>query len=258
MRRWEAPPVPFPREIVPLEHIAELEGVNAGTLSSFFAPMLGHFVEETVRTSGTVWLHRAGERIDGILLRRDAEKTGSIFARTLEAAGDLCQHRGDLAVFSEYLLRGDPVPYPVYASDLATWSGAHRFRHPVRRIGESDIAGVVRLMREVYGSVDETWLRSAPHPREHGFVAELSGEIAGAAWVTIVGATGRLHSLSVAPRFRRLGIASDLWHARMLFARQAGAERVLTEIAETNVASRAIASAGGMQRIGQLFEYPRP
>ncbi|MGB6501400.1 MAG: GNAT family N-acetyltransferase [Thermoplasmata archaeon] len=250
---------PAGSDIAPLEHLPEIAGADGAKLSAFFAPLLGHFVAETVRTGGTVWLYRPAGRVDGILLRRDAERIGSIFAASPGAAEALFRARGDLAVFSEYRVNdGEPEIFPVYAADLSSPPVLHRFAHTIRAAQPADVPRLIRLMREVYGGIDERWLRALPHPDEHGFVAEIEGRIVGVAWVTVVGSTGRLHSLSVAPRFRRLGVGTDLWHARAMFARSVGAHRLLTEIAESNSASRAIASAGGMRRIGQLFEYARP
>jgi GNAT superfamily N-acetyltransferase len=244
-----------PRSICRLERTEELAGADLADLTVLFAPLLLHFVEETVGTGGAVMVSRESSGIDGIFLRQDAQKVGSIFARTREAAEALFRTRGDLSVFSEFLLAPDAQPYPVYAAELDGWDPTHRFAHAVRSARPEDVPSLVRLMGEVYDRVDELWLRAHPRPGEHAFVAEIGGRICGAAWVTVVNGVGRLHSLSVAPRYRRLGVGTDLWYARMLFARQAGATRVLTEIAESNVASRAIAAAGGMRRIGQVFEH---
>ncbi|MGP8077806.1 MAG: N-acetyltransferase family protein [Thermoplasmata archaeon] len=244
-----------PETVVPLEGAEPLAGLDPREMSSFFAPFLLHFIAENVRTGGTVMLARGPSRVDGILLRRDPERVGSIFARRRDAAVALYRSRGRLSVFSEFRLEDNAEPYPVYSAEMAGWEIPHRFAHPVRAARAADVPPVLELMREVYGRVDESWFRAPAVPEERCFLAEVAGRIAGAAWVTVVQRHGRLHSLSVAPRYRRLGIGADLWHARMMYARAAGALRVVTEIAETNVASRAIATAGGMQRIGQVFEH---
>lgn len=224
-------------------------------LSAYFGAFVSYFVEETVRTGGSVTTATSGTGIDGILLARPAEKFGSIFARTREAADALYRARGPLWVFCEYLLEPTALPYPVYSIDLSGPEAEHRFAHPVRIATPSDLPSVLGVMHEVYGPIDERWFRAAPDPRERCLVAEIDGRVCGAAWVTVVGSQARLHTLSVVPRYRRLGVGSDLWHARILHARRTGAQRAITEIAETNLSSRAIATAGGMQRIGQVFEH---
>ncbi|MFY9716510.1 MAG: GNAT family N-acetyltransferase [Thermoplasmata archaeon] len=226
-------------------------------LSSFFSTFLPFFVRETLRTGGTVSLAAGSAGVEGIFLRREVEQIGTIFARDRPTAEALYSARGGLAVYSEFLLEPEALPYPIYSIDLASVERAHRFAHPVRSLRSSDGPSVLQLMQEVYGIVDERWFRAPPSSAEHGFVAEVGDRIVGAAWLTVVGGEGRLHSLSVAPRYRHLGVGSDLWHARALFARQEGVRRVVTEIAETNAASRAISTAGGMQRIGQIFENRR-
>jgi GNAT superfamily N-acetyltransferase len=230
---------------------------SAEGLSSFFSVFLPFFVEETLRTEGTIVFATGPTGVDGIFLRRDAEMIGTIFARDRPAAEALYGTRKDLSVYSEFLLGSEALPFPVFSIELASWDRPHPFAHRVRSMRGSDGPPVLHLMQEVYGMVDERWFRAPPSPEEHGLVAEIAGRIVGAAWLTLVGGEGRLHSLSVAPRYRGLGVGADLWHARMLLARREGIRRVVTEIAETNGASRAISAAGGMRRIGQIFENRR-
>ena len=65
-----------------------------------------------------------------------------------------------------------------------------------------------------------------------------------------------MHSLAVRPMYRHLGLGTDLLFARLLWARAAGARSVLSEIADQNLPSRAVAEAGGMRRVGEIFFYP--
>lgn len=224
-------------------------------LSSLFAPFLRLFLEENERTGGTVTLARGPMGIDGFFLRRASEKVGSIFARSRAVAERLYADRGGLSVYSEFRLDADASPFPVYSADLATWRPPpHRFAHTVRTARSADVPQILRVMREVYGAVDEAWVRAFPLPGETAFIAEVDGRPCGVAWLAAANGFGRLHSLSVVPRYRHLGVGTDLWHARMLYARGLGVGQVLTEIAETNTASRAISTAGGLRRIGQVFD----
>ncbi|HLY77127.1 MAG TPA: GNAT family N-acetyltransferase, partial [Thermoplasmata archaeon] len=113
---------------------------------------------------------------------------------------------------------------------------------------------IVRMLREMYGPVDTSWLEAFPGEAEQRcFVASVAGEIAGVGWVSVASGRGRLHSLSVRPRYRRMRIGTDLWHARRLWAEHVGAQQLISEISEQNVASLAIATAGGMHPMGQLL-----
>ena len=223
-------------------------------LSGYFAAFLPHFAAETVSSGGTVLAVPGPNGIDGLFLRRETERIGSIFARTPDAALRLYRTRGPMAVYSEHRLDPGAETYPVLATDLVDRAPPHRFRHTVREAGAGDAADVGRVLADVYGGADTAWLAASWSAPEHCLFAELDGRPVGVAWVTVVGALARFHSLSVVPRYRGLGIGTDLWHARALRARTAGAARAITEIAESNGASTAISTAGGMRRIGQVFE----
>ncbi|HTP53353.1 MAG TPA: GNAT family N-acetyltransferase [Thermoplasmata archaeon] len=246
-----------PLAIAPLATADELPSALLPKLTSFFSAFLPLFVEETIRTGGTVSVATGPDGTEGLFLRRESERIGTIFARTRSSAEALYDTRGGCAVYCEYRLDPDALAYPVYSVDLPAWRPERGFRHRVRFARTSDLPAVLHLLREVYGSLDDAWFRAPASPAEHCFIAEVGGNLAGAAWITLVGGEGRLHTLSVAPRYRNLGVGHDLWGARVLFAQREGVRRVLTEIAETNAASRAISAAGGMRRIGQLFEHRR-
>ena len=223
-------------------------------LSGYFAPFLPHFAAETVAAGGSVLAALGPDGIDGLFLRRESERIGSIFARTPDAAARLYRTRGPMAVYSEHRLDPEPETYSVLAADLPGSGPSHRFLHAVREAGPAEAAVVERLLTDVYGRADSAWLAASWSPPEHCLLAEIGGRPVGVAWVTVVGPLARFHSLSVLPRYRRIGIGTDLWHARALRARAAGASRAITEIAESNAASVAISTAGGMRRIGQVFE----
>jgi len=245
----------LPVQLRPLATLEELGDLDPAALTSWFAALLPHFVGESLAARASVVVARRGRRVDGILLTHDAERVASIFARDAGTAERFLRERTAHSVFAEFQLRPDALPYAVYAIGIPRADRGHRFAHPVRTLRPSDIPQVVRLMHEVYGLVDEAWLRSQPHRGEHGFVVELAGEVRGAAWLSLVGDLGRLHSVSVAPRYRRLGLGTALWQARARFAEESGAARLVTEIAEENVASRRIAEREGMTRVGTIWEH---
>jgi GNAT superfamily N-acetyltransferase len=243
---------PVPR-VVAINTLAEAGQLKFGDLSAYFNPFLDHFVREALRGKGEVWVAQEGSTVGGLLIYNVEEKVGSIFARHEAQADTLFALHDPAAIFSEFPLGAKPETYHVYAAELPSTRGPHRFAHKVRMAREEDQPSIVRMMREMYGGIDTSWLQTIPRGSERCFVVPVAGEIAGAGWVSVVNGHGRLHSLSVRPRYRRAGIGTDLWHARMMWAARAGARQVLSEISEHNVDSSAIATAGGMHRVGRLF-----
>lgn len=236
----------------------EIPGSGFGDLSEFFNPFLNRFAREALRGGGEVWLSKESLTVKGLFLYNTVERVGSIFTRdgTLAAAFFGVKDRASL--FSEFPLGTKPEIYHIYAAEPSGDPNPHRFAHPVRLARATDRPAIVRMLNQMYGQIDTSWLRASSPEGDQCFVVEVGGEIVGAAWVSVVGPHGRLHSLSVKPHYRRIGIGTDLWHARMQWARRAGARQVITEIWEHNAPSLAIATAGGMRRIGRIFLSHRP
>lgn len=235
-----------------VRRLDDFTGRDFGDLSDFFNPFLTHFVREALRGGGQVWGSCPGPVVDGLLVYNVVERVGSIFTRDRSIAETLFGVPDHLALFSDFRLGNRTETYWILAADLPLPGPPHRFTHPVRIAREGDGPSIVRLMKEMYGRIDTSWLQFPASPGEECLLVEVAGEIAGAAWVSVVDRHARLHSLSVRPRYRRMRVGTDLWHARLLRAERAGARHVITEIAEANAASLAIATAGGMHRVGQV------
>ncbi|MGC2289743.1 MAG: GNAT family N-acetyltransferase [Thermoplasmata archaeon] len=238
--------------VVQLAGAHDARSLVFGDLSEFFNPFLHHFVQEALGGGGEAWVAQQGSVVRGVLVYNVVEKVGSIFTRDRAVAESLFALKDHLALFSDFSLGPRTELYHIFGSDVEKATHPHRFAHPVRMARKSDRPTVVRMLQEMYGRIDTSWLQAFPQ-EEKCLVVEIGHEIAGVGWVSVVNGHGRLHSLSVRPRYRRLGIGTDLWHARMLWACQAGARQVLSEISEHNVASLAIATQGGMQRMGQMI-----
>jgi GNAT superfamily N-acetyltransferase len=244
--------------IDPVLSTEEVQQTDLGGLSHFFDRFLPQFAEGTLGVGGEVRVARGPRGVDGVSLFHDVERVLTIFARDAATAAALLAGRDRVDVFSEFALAAPTETYQVLTADLPPEPSPHRFRHPVRQLRSADRPGVVALMAEVYGRVDERWFRPIPPPPEKGFVVEVDGEVVGAAWASVAGGAARFHSLSVRPRFRRLGIGTDLWHARALWARDRGARHLITEISEHNQPSLAISSRAGMRRVGEMYRFHRP
>jgi len=252
------PPIELPPSVHSLSRDDHLAPQELGHLSEYFDPFLPHFIADTLRCEGEVLVSTVGGRVDGLFLFNPVERIGSVFTRDLALAEAFSRSRRGIGVFSEFPLVPTAEVYDVLVTDGWASVGPHGYRHPVRAAREDDRPALLRLLQEVNGAVDERWLSPVEREGEKCLVVELEAGLVAAGWVSVVGQWGRLHSLSVRPGFRRMGVGADLWHARMLWARHAGAQRVLTEIAQTNVASRAISVAGGMRVWGPVYLTVRP
>jgi len=255
--RPEEPPPDSGSSLRTVTRPDELDSLALRDLSDFFNPFLPHFMREALRCGGEVCVSVAGSEVDGILLYHDVEKLASIFTRDRAVAERFFQLRDPVGVYSEFELSPRSGVFDIYAAEHPSWNGSRRFAHPVRVAQSSDLEPILALMKEVYGRVDERWLESFPRGAEACFVVDGSDELAGAAWAAVANGHGRLHSLTVRPRYRRTGVGTDLWYARMWWTRRAGAGPVLTEIADQNLPSRAIAEAGGMRRLGRIYQSRR-
>lgn len=190
-----------------------------------------------------------------MLLAEPSENVASIFARTRVAAEALRSGRGETAVFSELDLDGPREVFEIYSTPITTALGSHRFRHRVQIADTSEMPSVMALMKETYRGLRDRWFLGVRDGVETCFEVHLGGTLAGVAWASVVGEHGRLHSLTVRPGFRRLGIGTDLLFARLLWARTVGVREVISEIAESNLASRSIAERGGMRSVGRIYLY---
>jgi GNAT superfamily N-acetyltransferase len=255
----ESPPAdPSPHALVPYRPAApgELDGLPTSDLSDWFNPFLPYFIDETLRGSGTVRVDRSGGSVRAIVLDDPVERTTSVFTRSPEFAAWFAGQRGDRGFYSSVRL---PLPletFGIYVAAPESPEPGHRYRHAVRRAAPADLPQVLGLLREVYGSADEHWFEGLDRSRESCFIAEVGGRLAGAGWVSVVGAHARLHSLAVRASARRLGLGTDLLFARLEWARGHGARNVLSEIADANAGSRAVAARGGMVRAGEIYLYP--
>jgi GNAT superfamily N-acetyltransferase len=240
------------RSIVSILRPEEARRLKFGDLSDFFNPFLHHFVWEALRSHGEVMVSQENANVNGLLVYNLVERIGSVFTRDQRVAESLFGTRESLAMFSDFPLAAKTETYLVYSAALSGDPDTHRFAHPVRMARERDHPSIARMLQQMYGRIDTSWFGGTPRSEEKCFVVDVDGEIAGVGWVSVVGDRSRLHSLSVRPRYRRMGIGTDLWHARVLWARAAGALQVISEISEHNAGSVAIAEQGGMQRIGRL------
>ncbi|MCI4319082.1 MAG: GNAT family N-acetyltransferase [Thermoplasmata archaeon] len=245
------PPIPIRSDVE-----REFVDLERAELSPRFAEFLPYFALEAVRCGGEARVVREDGSVAGLWLTDPSERIASIFARSATVAERLFRERGSFATYCEHRFEPRAEPFVVYERSFSAPPPPHSFRHQLRPVGPDDLPGVIDLAREVDGSVNERWFRRLSDLPEFGILAEVGGRLAGVGWVSLVDGRARLHSLSVRPRFRRLGVASDLVAARVLWAFRSGAAHVISEISERSVGSTILAERAGMRPAGAIYLYP--
>jgi GNAT superfamily N-acetyltransferase len=234
----------------------EFSGLARANLSPLFGHFLPYFALEALRCGGDARIVRDRGRITALWLTDPTEQVASIFAGADAPAAELFGNRGRFATFCERRFELNGECYAVYERSLVGSLLKHSFRHALRPVEVRDLPAVIDLTREVTGAVNRRWFEGLATVPEAGFLAEVGGRLAGVAWVSLVGAHARLHSLTVRAPYRRLGVGSDLVAARLLYALRSGMVDVLSEISERSAASSNLALRAGMRRVGEIYLYP--
>ncbi len=225
---------------------------------SFFNPYLGHFISETLRIGGEVYVSRNQQGlVSGILIYDEVENTGTIFTKSREVFDTFYELIPRGLFFAELKTERECEIYDLYSLALKSLETDHVFRHEISMLEESQIDEIQRFMVMTHPRLNKKWVRTALANGENCLLVKLGDEIAGLGWVSLVNGVGRLHSLFVTPRFRRMGIGEDILHARLLWLKSKGAKAAFSEISRENVASSRIATKGRMKVSGEIFQYAK-
>jgi len=238
-----------------LSDLTEVDRLQWASLSEWFDPFLPLFARDALRTGGSVEVAEEDGIVRGVRLFGSSEGVGSGFTRERRIADRYLDRMESGGIYLEVGWRPDGLPIEVFAADLRDWEARERLRNPVRLGRREDLPGIRLLMRGELGAGVDPWLASLPRPEETAFLCEIDGRVVGVSWLSRVGRFARGHSFVVHPRFRGLGIGTDLLTARMLWLRQAGARQVVSEIYDGNAASRTAAERAGMARVGEMFHF---
>jgi sarcosine oxidase subunit beta len=233
----------------------EIDRLRWSPLSEWFDPFLALFAKDSVRTGGKAEVAEIDGVVCGLSLFGSIEGVGSGFTRHRAVAERYLQNMGEAGVYLEEPWRTGGETVEVFAGDLRDWTPRERLRNPVRIARPGDLAEVGRLMKEELGPGVEAWLATLPRPEETAFVCEIEGRVAGVSWLSRVGPYARGHSFVVRPRYRGLGIGTDLLTARMLWLQRTGARQVVSEIYGGNVASRTAAERAGMALVARMYHF---
>ncbi len=256
--------VPSPREVPSfseevsyrsVESPFEVDRLRLPGLSEWFGPFLPLFMKEALRARGEVVLAEVDGEVRGIHLPASSEGVGSLFTRTRSIAERFLSQMGAQGTYSErsWLPGGEPID--VLAADLRDWPGAGTLRNVVRIAESEDLPALRTLVREVSGPGEVSWFDTLPRPEETVFLCEIDHRVVGMSGLTRVGPYARGHSFLVHPRYRGLGIGTDLLQARMLWLARTGGRLVVSEIYDGNIASHTAAMKAGMAIVGRMYHF---
>jgi GNAT superfamily N-acetyltransferase len=225
---------------------------------SFFDPIIHHEVKEALDSGGEVFVSQnsQGER-NGLFIYDEYEATGTIFARAREVFDQFYRLKPSSYVFSELDVPETPRElWNIWQLDVDKASTDHRFKHPVSI--EHNVREIEHFMAIAQPETNRRWVSVALKHGDKCFVVKIANRIVGIAWMTIVGGVARSHGLYVEPQYRRMGITSDIFHARLIYLRSRHVHTLINEIAESNVASAGHAANIGEKIVGKIFLYASP
>jgi GNAT superfamily N-acetyltransferase len=231
----------------------ELSGLSLDGLSAEFRPFLPLFVEQVLRRGGEVLVRRSEDRAEGLLLHVPEERAGSLFAKELASLVALAGERAPASYFVEHRAATVVDELDIWAVDLTAGRPTPPLRHPVRAAAAGDRDSIARLSEAVGGPAEPKWIRPLDESGATCWVADGPGRIVGVGWAERVGGAGRVHSAFVDPRYRGIGVGSDLLEARLRWLAAAGAQRAISEISRSNVVSRRAAERSGMRPSAPMY-----
>jgi sarcosine oxidase subunit beta len=248
---------------VPLAHrllssLSDIGGLRWAPLSEWFDPFLPLFARDALRTGGSVEVAEADGVVVGLCLRGSSEGVGSGFTRHRRVAERYLAAMEPGGLYLEAPWEAGAEPVEVFAADLRDGEPSGVLRNPVRLGQPSDLPSIGALLRAELGAGVDSWLATLPRTEETAFVCEREGRVVGVSWLSRVGPFARGHSFVVHPRYRGLGIGTDLLAARMLWLRRTGGRSVVSEIYDGNAASRIAAERAGMALVDRMYHFRPP
>jgi L-amino acid N-acyltransferase YncA len=160
-------------------------------------------------------------------------------------------------IFSEFEVPELPKEvWNIWQLDVDKAQSGHKFRHSVSM--DYDVREIEKFMAATQPETNERWVKVALDNGDKCFVVKIANRIVGIAWMTIVDGVARSHGLYVEPRFRRMGITTDNFQARLIYLKSRHVHTLINEIAESNVASSGHAASIGEKVVGKIFLYSSP
>jgi GNAT superfamily N-acetyltransferase len=223
---------------------------------SFFAPYLQYHIREVLGVGGEAYVSWTSEgAVSGAFIYDGFERGGTIYTRSRKVFDYFYALKPFSFLFAEMATEHENEVYDIYTVDLESYPSAHRFSHEISMAEEGDVNEIERFMAETHPGINRRWARVALKNGDRCLTVRLGDEISGLGWLSLVNGIGRLHSLYVKPRFRRIGIGEDILNARLLWLRSNHARTAFSEISRDNTASSSLALRSHMRVFGQVFQY---
>lgn len=223
---------------------------------SFFQPYLEYWIKETLEIGGEAYISEtAAGNSSGLFLYDDYEKAGSIFTRSREVFDYFYALRPFKSIYSELKTEHPKEVYDIHTIELENNSLDHTFSHAISVADMELIEEIRQFMLSTHPGTNPRWIDVALRNGDKCVTVRLGDEIAGVGWLSLVNGIGRLHSLFVKPRFRKIGVGLDILFARLLWLKSKHARMALSEISVNNIQSSRISSRGGMRVSGKVYQY---
>jgi hypothetical protein len=234
----------------------QLSGLPQGL--SRFDPLLRHEVKEALEAGGEAYVSQGPEGgKNGLFIYDEYEASGTIFTKSREVFDYFYNLKPSSYIFSELEVPELPKEvWNIWQLDVDKAPLGHRFKHSVSM--DNDVKEVEKFMAATQPETNGRWVKVALDNGDKCFVVKIANRIVGIAWMTIVDGVARSHGLYVEPQFRRMGITTDNFHARLIYLKSRHVHTLINEIAESNVASSAHAASIGEGIVGKIFLYTSP
>lgn len=225
---------------------------------SLFDPLIHHEVKEALESGDEVSLARdSAGSVTGLFIYDSYEDTGTIFTKSRDVFDYFYRLKPSSYIFSEFEATDIPrEDWNIWQLDVDKASLSHRFRYHVSM--ESNVAELEGIMAITQPETNKKWVGVALKNGDKCFVVRIAGRIVGIAWMSIVGGVARSHGLYVEPQFRKKGVMTDNFHARLIYLKSRRVHTLINEIAESNVASSKLAEKEGEKIVGRMFLYFSP
>ena len=225
---------------------------------SFFQPYLEYWIKETLEIGGEAYVSETATGSgSGLFLYDDYEKAGSIFTRSREVFDYFYKLKPFKSIYAELQTECPKEIYDIHTIDLENHSLDHTFSQAISVADGQQIEEIRQFMLSTHPGTNPRWIDVAFRNGDRCVTVRLGAEIAGVGWLSLVNGIGRLHSLFVKPRFRKIGVGLDVLFARLLWLKSKHARMALSEISVNNLQSSGISVRGGMKVSGQVYQYFR-
>jgi len=225
---------------------------------SIFDPLLQHEVKEELESGGEVYVSRDAQgNTNGLFIYDECEATGTIFTKSNEVFDTFYKLKSSSYIFSELEVVEIPNEvWNIWQLDVEKAQLGHRFKYQVSM--DHNVPEIENFMADTSPETNMKWISVALRNGDKCFVVKMQNRIIGIAWLSIAGDVARSHSIYVEPRFRRMGIMSDIFEARLIYLKSRRVRTLINEVADSNVESSSHVAKVGEKIVGKLFLYTSP